>query len=176
MAQVPLAIAAPGETVIATFHAEGAQIYECKADNDGKLNWVFREPIATLLLKDKTVGRHYAGPTWELTNGSAITGKEVGAAPGADKNDVPWLKLAVVNRRGSGLLADVTTVQRINTHGGAAQGACDEASTFDSVAYAGVFRSIAPPASGSCPIVTRTFANCWCPLAPRAASIFDPFV
>jgi len=135
MAQVPLAIAAPGETVIATFHAEGAQIYECKADNDGKLNWVFREPIATLLLKDKTVGRHYAGPTWELTNGSAITGKEVGAAPGADKNDVPWLKLAVVNRRGSGLLADVTTVQRINTHGGAAQGACDEASTFDSVAY-----------------------------------------
>jgi len=46
----------------------------------------------------------------------------VGNAPGATVNDIPWLKLDVVNRRGSGTLADVTTVQRINTHGGAAQG------------------------------------------------------
>ena len=32
-AQTPLpdAIAAPGETVVLTLHAEGAQIYECKA-------------------------------------------------------------------------------------------------------------------------------------------------
>jgi hypothetical protein len=35
-----------------------------------------------------------------------------------------------VNRRGSGTLADVTTVQRINSHGGAAQGACDQAGAF----------------------------------------------
>ena len=62
-AQVPDAIAAPGETVVATLHAEGAQVYECKADAGGKLAWQFREPIATLLLDGKTVGRHYAGPT-----------------------------------------------------------------------------------------------------------------
>src|ERR1700745_2429501 len=65
LAQMPPAIAAPGEDIVATFHAEGAQIYECKPGNEGKLAWVFREPIATLLLDDKTVGRHYAGPTWE---------------------------------------------------------------------------------------------------------------
>jgi hypothetical protein len=59
-AQVPDAIAAPGETVVATLHAEGAQVYECKADAGGKLVWQFREPIATLLLDGKTVGRHYA--------------------------------------------------------------------------------------------------------------------
>jgi hypothetical protein len=29
----------------------------------------------------------------------------------------------------------VTTVQRLNTHGGAAQGACDQAGAFRSVAY-----------------------------------------
>jgi Protein of unknown function (DUF3455) len=40
-----------------------------------------------------------------------------------------------VNRRGSGTLADVTTVQRINSHGGAAQGACDQAGAFRSVPY-----------------------------------------
>jgi hypothetical protein len=53
LAQMPPAIAAPGEDLVATFHAEGAQIYECKPGNEGKLAWVFREPIATLLLDDK---------------------------------------------------------------------------------------------------------------------------
>ena len=137
LAQTPLAIAAPGEEIVATFRAEGAQIYECKPGNDGKLAWVFREPIATLLLDDKTVGRHYAGPTWEHRDGSAVTGKAVGNAPGATVNDIPWLKLDVVNRRGSGTLADVTTVQRINTRGGAAQGACNQAGVFRSVPYSG---------------------------------------
>ena len=84
LAQMPPAIAAPGEDIVATFHAEGAQIYECKPGNDGKLAWVFREPIATLLLDDKTVGRHYAGPTWEHGDGSAVTGKAVGNAPRRD--------------------------------------------------------------------------------------------
>ena len=135
LAQVPPAIAAPGEKTIVTYHAEGAQIYECKADNDGKLSWVFREPIATLLLNDKTVGRHYAGPTWELADGSAVIGKVVGNAPGTTANDIPWLKLDAVNHHGSGLLTRVTTIQRINTHGGAAQGACDQLGAFRSVAY-----------------------------------------
>ena len=36
-AEVPAAIAAPGETTVATWHAEGAQVYECKAGGDGKL-------------------------------------------------------------------------------------------------------------------------------------------
>jgi hypothetical protein len=159
LAQVPPALAAPGETAIATFHAEGAQIYECKAASDGKLTWVFREPVATLLLNDKTVGRHYAGPAWELTDGSAITGKAVANAPGATANDIPWLKLDVATHRGSGLLADVTTVQRINTHGGAAQGGCDQAGAFRSEPYSAdysflgkedqdVTSSIPRPASG----------------------------
>src|SRR6202011_1874816 len=74
-AEVPAAIAAPGETTVATFHAEGAQIYECKAGNDGKLAWAFREPIATLLLEGKIVRRHYAGPNWEHVDGSAVSAK-----------------------------------------------------------------------------------------------------
>src|SRR5215813_6771686 len=94
-AQVPLELAAPGEAVVATIHAEGAQIYECNADKGGKVTWLFREPIATLLLNGKTIGRHYAGPTWELTDGSAVTGKAVSNAPGATAADIPWLKLDV---------------------------------------------------------------------------------
>ena len=64
-APLPHAIAAPGENIVLAVHAEGAQVYECKAGTDGKPSWAFREPIATLLLDGKTVGRHYAGPTCE---------------------------------------------------------------------------------------------------------------
>jgi hypothetical protein len=134
-AQVPPAIAAPGETVVASFHAEGAQVYECKAGNDGKLVWVFREPIATLILDGKTIGRHYAGPTWEHADGSAVIGKVSGNAPGATEGDIAWLKLDVAGRRGSGTLADITTVQRINTKGGVMHGACDHAGALTSVPY-----------------------------------------
>lgn len=137
-AQTPLpdTIAAPGETAVLTAHAEGAQVYECKAGADGKLAWAFREPIATLLVDGKTVGRHFAGPSWEHVDGSAVVGKAIGNAPGAAANDIPWLKLEVVSRRGSGVLAGVTTVQRINTSGGQLAGACDKTGAFSSVPYA----------------------------------------
>jgi hypothetical protein len=135
-AQVPDSIAAPGETVVATVHAEGAQVYECKADAGGRLGWQFREPIATLLLEGKTVGRHYAGPNWEHRDGSAVVGKVVARAPGATPKDIPWLKLEITERRGGGVLSGVTTVQRVNTQGGVAEGACDGAGTYLSVAYA----------------------------------------
>ena len=39
---LPAAIASPGETVVLTAHAEGAQVYECKATADGKLAWAFQ--------------------------------------------------------------------------------------------------------------------------------------
>src|ERR1700689_2120308 len=136
-AQTPLpdAIAAPGETVVLTVHAEGAQVYECKAGADGKLAWAFREPIATLLVDGKTVGRHYAGPNWEHSDGSAVVGKVAGSAPGAAPGDIAWLKLGVISQRGSGVLSGVTTVQRINTQGGKLDGACDKAGAFRSAPY-----------------------------------------
>ena len=134
-APLPDAIAAPGETIVLTVHAEGAQVYECKAGTDGKPGWAFREPIATLLVNGKTVGRHYAGPNWEHSDGSAVVGKAAGSVPGATPNDIPWLKLDVISRRGSGVLTSVTTVQRINTQGGKLEGACDQAGTYRSVPY-----------------------------------------
>jgi hypothetical protein len=134
-AQMPAPIAAPGETGIVTLHAEGAQVYDCKAGADGKLVWAFREPIATLLLDGKTVGRHYAGPNWDHVDGSGVTAKTVGNAPGKTANDIPWLKLEVTARRGSGVLAGATTVQRINTVGGVMSGACEKAGAFHSAPY-----------------------------------------
>jgi hypothetical protein len=135
-AQLPTAIAAPGESPIATWHAEGAQVYECRAGTDGKLAWAFREPIATLLLDGKTIGRHYAGPNWEHLDGSAIVAKVAGNTPAPGARDIPWLKLEVVSSRGSGALSGVTTVQRINTVGGKHEGACEKAGALHSAPYA----------------------------------------
>jgi hypothetical protein len=132
---LPQAIAAPGETAIFTLHAEGAQIYECKPGTDGTLAWAFREPIATLFSEGKTVGRHYAGPSWEYSDGSAVVGQVTGTAPGSVAMDIPWLKLGVTTRRGTGVLSPATTVQRINTVGGRLTGACYKPGSYESVPY-----------------------------------------
>lgn len=135
-AEVPDAIAAPGETLVALVHAQGAQVYECKAGALGQLAWQFREPVATLLDQSgKTVGRHYAGPHWELDDGSIVAAKAVGRAPGSTVRDIPLLKLETTSRRGIGRLADVTTIQRLDTKGGAAEGPCPTAGALLSVPY-----------------------------------------
>jgi hypothetical protein len=135
-AEVPDAIAARGEALVALVHAQGAQVYECKAGASGVLAWQFREPVATLLDKSgKTVGRHYAGPHWELADGSIIAAKAVGRAPGATPQDIPLLKLETTARRGNGQLADVSTIQRLDTKGGTADGPCPSAGALLSVPY-----------------------------------------
>ena len=134
-AQTPDSLAVQGETQVLKAHAEGAQVYECKADGAHKLMWTFREPIATLMTDGKTVGRHYAGPNWEYIDGSIVTGKVLANTPGKTAKDIPWLKLAAAAHRGAGLLADVTTVQRINTVGGALTGPCTAAGAFQSEPY-----------------------------------------
>jgi Protein of unknown function (DUF3455) len=135
LADVPETIAAPGEVLVATVNAVGAQVYECKADAAGKLVWQFREPIATLFVAGKTVGRHFAGPNWELTDGSLVRAKVTGRASSPNPDAIPLLKLDVVAKHGEGQLTNVTTIQRINTRAGVAKGSCNSAGAFLSVPY-----------------------------------------
>jgi len=135
-ADVPEAVAAPGETMVARLHAEGAQIYECKPNASGQLAWQFREPVATLIDGNRTVGRHYAGPGWEIADGSMVQARASGRAAAATPQDIPLLKLEVTTRRGEGLLSEVTSIQRLATRGGVADGACTSAGELRSVPYA----------------------------------------
>ena len=64
-----------------------------------------------------------------------VSGKVAARAPAASAIDIPLLKLDVASRRGDGRLSDVTTIQRINTKGGVAEGTCNEAGAFLSVPY-----------------------------------------
>jgi hypothetical protein len=130
---LPRAIAAPGLKAVLTVHAVGAQIYECKADTAGKPGWQFREPIATLIVDGKTVGRHFTGPGWALADGSQVMGKVAGRADGATADDIPWLKLEA--SAASGQFAKVSVVQRIHTKGGALSGACDQMGAMMAMPY-----------------------------------------
>jgi hypothetical protein len=135
------AVAARDGARISMAHAEGAQIYECKQKSEASssqppaLTWQFREPFATLKSNGLSIGRHYAGPNWDYFDGSGVKGKVIASAPGASEGDIPWLKLDVVEHRGHGVLTDVTTIQRINTKGGVASGACEIAGRLLSVPY-----------------------------------------
>ena len=90
---------------------------------------------STLLLDGKSVGRHFAGPSWEHVDGSAVVGKAVANVAGQTPGDIPWLKLEVTAHRGNGTLSGVTTVQRINTRGGVHTGGCDNAGALYSAPY-----------------------------------------
>jgi len=126
---VPEALRAQsGEKVVVLAHAAGSQIYSCQAGADGKFAWALKAPQAEL--KDqsgKVVGSHFAGPAWKLNDGSEVTGKATAHVDSVDPGSIPWLLVNVVAHSGKGLLANVTTIQRLHTHGGKppADG-CDE--------------------------------------------------
>jgi hypothetical protein len=128
-AAVPDALKAPaGESVVLIARASGAQIYLCTVGADGKAQWTLKAPDAELRDdKGKLIGHHSAGPAWKLNDGSEVTGKATARVDSPDPHSIPWLLLSVVSHAGRGVLAAVTHIQRIHTHGGEAPPAaqCD---------------------------------------------------
>jgi hypothetical protein len=125
--QVPQTLQPPAsEQLLLQVHAKGDQVYTCKADG-AQFSWTLKEPDAQLFDKDgKPFGKHFAGPSWEASDGSRITGKAAANAPSPDADSIPWLLVKVVNHSGAGVLVPVTSLQRINTKGGKAPASgCD---------------------------------------------------
>jgi hypothetical protein len=122
---LPASLSAPaGHELAFELSAEGVQIYVC-GGAAGASSWAFQAPEAKLVdSRGRPAGTHYAGPTWEGVDGSKVVGAKVeGATP--DPAAIPWLLLRAVSNAGTGWMADVTFVQRIQTHGGMApQGGC----------------------------------------------------
>lgn len=125
-----------GRTVLARFHAEGAQIYACRARAEGgDPAWTLREPIASLMEEGQTVGRHFAGPHWQLDDGSLVMGRLLQSLPGATPTDSPLLRLSIVQNSRTGRLAQATEVYRLNTKSGLLSGPCDRAGELRSMPY-----------------------------------------
>lgn len=132
MMDVPAAVVPPaGQKAAMTWTGSGELTYECraKADNASMFEWVFVGPDAKLAdAKSKAaMGKYYAGPTWEASDGSKITGKQVAVAP-ASTGNIPFQ--LVKTDPGSGAMKGVTYIQRVNTKGGVAPSQpCDKAMT-----------------------------------------------
>jgi hypothetical protein len=97
----------------------GDQIYSCL---NGR--WLLQAPDAKLLdQQGSVIGRHFAGPTWQLNDGSWVKGKAVAKKVSSDASAVPWLLLESVD--GTGKLGTVRFIQRTETRGGnAPDGGC----------------------------------------------------
>jgi hypothetical protein len=106
----------------------GEITYECrdKKDAAGQYEWVFVAPVATLYdARRNTVGKYYAGPTWEAMDGSKVTGKQVAVAPGGAGN-IPLQLVKTEPAMGAGAMQGLSYIQRLKTKGGVAPSmACD---------------------------------------------------
>jgi hypothetical protein len=122
--EVPASLRPPAnQTVFVEALATGVQIYECvsKPDRPSVFEWTFRAPEAVLVDRaGRAVGKHYAGPTWESTDGSTVVGEIKSRDPGPDGNAIPWLLLTVKSTTGTGLFSQTQSVQRVQTVGGIA--------------------------------------------------------
>lgn len=125
---------APASTATVAFAlevTEGSQRYQCLPGG------VFSSaiPDAQLFSRDSNphqVIHHFGGPSWEALDSSSVTAAKTAGAT-VDLNSVPWLLLDVtkhfgptevtVNAEAAGgtqptLLASITQIQRLATHGG----------------------------------------------------------
>jgi Protein of unknown function (DUF3455) len=114
--------AADNEQLAMRLAAIGVQIYECKAAEGKPPQWTFVAPEADLFEPPtmKRVGKHYAGPHWELADGSKIAGAVKQRADAANAGAIPSLLLSAKSAGGPGKLQKITSIQRLNTVGGVA--------------------------------------------------------
>jgi hypothetical protein len=117
-----------GTTAIGRYPATGEQIYGCIGNGQPGSDvsaWTLKAPEAWLTGPDgRHAIHHTAGPTWTANDGSAVRGKVLAAVP--KPGSIPSLLLAAT-ATGTGMLAGVRFVQRLDTTGGAApSGACSK--------------------------------------------------
>jgi hypothetical protein len=128
-AQQPSVAAPHGAKLLLEAAAQGVQIYTCETGSDG-YHWVFSAPDAALFdTAGRQIGTHFAGPTWQMEDGSKIVGEVEAQAPAPEPHAVAWLLLRVKSHAGNdGVLSSVGLVRRIDTHAGTAPAtACDAA-------------------------------------------------
>ncbi|HEY9025286.1 MAG TPA: DUF3455 domain-containing protein, partial [Burkholderiaceae bacterium] len=120
---VPGNLRAPAnESLVRTLWADGVQVYECRKAADASFpEWVFVAPEARLAdANGAPMGRHYAGPTWEASDGSKVVGTVKAKVGAPDPRAIPWLLLETHSTGKPGVFAKVTSIQRVATVGGVA--------------------------------------------------------
>lgn len=110
----------PGHTAKLWTVGAGEITYVCRerTEQPGVHAWTFVAPVATLYDQNKAVvGKYYGGPTWEAADGSKVSGKQLGTAPGGAGN-IPLQLVQASPAIGMGAMSGVSYIQRLNTRGG----------------------------------------------------------
>lgn len=126
-AEVPSALRTPAsQSLFLLVSGRGVQVYECSAGS-----WALKAPEATLVdAKGTVIGKHYAGPTWESTDGSTVVGAVAASQPSNDDASIPRLLLNVKSTTGTGVFKQTRAIQRLQTVGGMApKGGCGAGET-----------------------------------------------
>lgn len=133
--------------------ARGVQIYACEAtpNDPAAFVWTFKAPDAELLnVRGEVVGAHFAGPTWQANDGSAVVAAVAARADAPKGKAIPWLLLEAQSHTGAGAFATVTHIQRLDTVGGVApRKGCDtnHAGDVARVPYKATYAFFYPAAS-----------------------------
>jgi hypothetical protein len=139
----PAALKVPdGNRLTGVFSAAGVQTYTCA---DGA--WKLLEPAATLWARNdrshRPVALHSRGPVWVSTvDGSAVNGAAVANSP--KTGTIPELLLKSTATRGTGVFADVSYIQRLNTRGGVAPATACTGTDQVSVPYSATYAFYKP--------------------------------
>ncbi len=126
LASVARAAGAPPKPAAIEAFGKGVQIYRCTA-GDQTFTWMLKAPEATLRdASGQLIGKHFAGPTWQAADGSAVVGEPLNASPSPRAGAIAWIVLRVKSHTGDGQMSAVQYIVRTNTKGGQAPAAgCD---------------------------------------------------
>ncbi len=124
---VPITLQVPaGNVADLAARADGVQIYTCTASGLS-FAWSAAVPAATLYNgTGGLIATHFAGPTWQASDGSSVLGHKIAAVTVAP-DAIPWLLLGAtsttVGPSGGALLSGTSYIQRLLTRGGLAPAA-----------------------------------------------------
>ena len=101
--------------------ANGVHVYECKltGGNPTAAAWYFVAPDATLFEGSRSIGVHKTANLWESTSDRSSVSGQVRSTQAAGSN-LPWTLYRAQPMNPTGMFAGVTSIQRVNTAGGAA--------------------------------------------------------
>jgi hypothetical protein len=124
-----------GNKVFLVGHARGVQIYSCNATVGGHA-WTLLAPRANLYGDNgKLIATHFAGPTWQASDGSSVVGQRVDGVT-VDGSAIPWLLLSAKSTSAGpdgDRLEGTTFIQRVSTTAGLppAAGTCNAETAGD---------------------------------------------
>lgn len=142
------------ETALLTVTAKGDELYECQRAQDATFAWVATGPEARLVdAQGQLVGVAFPGPGWQYEDGSWVIG-DAEAEAFHDAKALPWTRFNVKRTSGIGMLGKVSSIQSIETQGGAAPAeTCDarNAGAGRLVPYVATLRFFVPDSASDLP-------------------------